>query len=554
MHACACQPSKDGGNGGLGLDAPGMMSVPSDSNTRDGIGKERQVPPRSSPKSPRPITRRAAVTAFVAPAPLLFAQMSAAPHEVERWGMYEIALGGPQTDSAFVDVHLTGEFRFHHRVIEVSGFYDGAGVYRIRFMPDEIGDWQYTTKSSSPELSGETGRFTCVSPSAKNHGPVRVEHQYHFAYADGTPYKQVGTTSYAWTHQGDAQEELTLATLKTSPFNKIRMCVFPKHYTYNNNEPPEYAFEKGASGKNDLARFNPKFFQRFERRIVDLMALGIEADVIIFHPYDRWGYSSMPADADDRYLRYLVARISAYRNVWWSLANEFDFMKSKTMADWDRFFRIVQETDPYQHLRSVHNGRLWYDHAKPWVTHASVQSSDVHKTAEWASRYGKPVVIDECKYEGNIPQSWGAISAQELVRRFWLGTVGGGYVGHGETYLDPNDDLWWSKGGVLKGESPKRIAFLRRIVEEGPTDGLYADQNGDYKSAANKSKDYYLFYFDLYRPGRYEFKLDPGGEYRAEIIDTWDMTITAAPGTYGSTFKLALPAKPYIAVRIRKAS
>ena len=33
----------------------------------------------------------------------------------------------------------------------------------------------------------------------------------------------------------------------------------------------------------------------------------------------------------------------AYRNVWWSLANEYDLMRTKTMADWDRFFRIVQE-------------------------------------------------------------------------------------------------------------------------------------------------------------------------------------------------------------------
>ena len=33
----------------------------------------------------------------------------------------------------------------------------------------------------------------------------------------------------------------------------------------------------------------------------------------------------MPAEADDRYLRYAVARLAAYRNVWWSLANECDF-------------------------------------------------------------------------------------------------------------------------------------------------------------------------------------------------------------------------------------
>ena len=75
----------------------------------------------------------------------------------------------------------------------------------------------------------------------------------------------------------------------------------------------------------------------------------------------------------------------------------------------------------------------------------------------WRDTWRKPVIFDECKYEGNIPQRWGDISAQEMTRRFWLGTVYGAYVGHGETYLNEKDILWWSKGGVLHGESPKQI-------------------------------------------------------------------------------------------------
>ena len=65
--------------------------------------------------------------------------------------------------------------------------------------------------------------------------------------------------------------------------------------------------------------------------------------MILFHPYDAWGFKAMPPEADDCYLRYAVARLSAYRNVWWSIANEYDLVKAKTMKDWDRFFRIVQE-------------------------------------------------------------------------------------------------------------------------------------------------------------------------------------------------------------------
>jgi hypothetical protein len=62
---------------------------------------------------------------------------------------------------------------------------------------------------------------------------------YHFAHADGAPYRQVGTTAYAWAQQSDALCEETLATLKASPFNKVRMCVFP-----NVAAEPIYPFDK----------------------------------------------------------------------------------------------------------------------------------------------------------------------------------------------------------------------------------------------------------------------------------------------------------------------
>jgi hypothetical protein len=477
--------------------------------------------------------------------------LSAAGEEIERWGIYEITRTGPRTGNPFVDVQLAAQFRYRNRIVDVDGFYDGDGIYRIRFMPDEIGAWTYTISSNVPALGGRSGGFQCVAPGARNHGPVRVRYVTHFAYEDATPYVPIGTTCYAWVHQGDRLEEQTLATLRSAPFNKMRMCVFPKDYVYNKNEPVYYPFERSAAGENDFTRFQPKFFQHLEKRVRDLLALGIEADLILFHPYDRWGYSNMPADANDRYLRYTVARLAAYRNIWWSLANEYDFPRNhKTMADWDRSFRIVQESDPYHHLRSIHNGNNLYDHAKPWVTHVSIQSSDLEKARELIATYRKPVIYDECKYEGNIPRRWGNISAQEMVRRFWLGTVSGAYVGHGETYLDPNDTLWWSKGGVLHGASPTRIAFLRNIPESAQREGL--NNISTYYLGAGQEARYYLFYFDLNQPAEYTFDLAKGVKYRAEIIDPWEMTITPVSGTFEGKFELKLPAKPFMAVRIQK--
>jgi len=327
-------------------------------------------------------------------------------------------------------------------------------------------------------------------------------------------------------------EEQTLATLKKAPFNKMRMCVFPKAYSYNKNEPEYYPFEGSPLKDWDYSRFNPEFFRHFERRVGDLRELGIEADIILFHPYDRWGFANMSDETDDHYLRYIVARLAAYRNVWWSFANEYDLMKSKTMADWDRFFQIVQKYDPYQRMRGIHNCRGFYDHNKPWVTHASIQSSDLLRGREWRQKYKKPIVFDECKYEGNIPQGWGNITAQEMVHRFWLGTIGGCYVGHGETYRHPKDLLWWSKGGVLRGQSPARIAFLKEIMSLTP----FHDMKPGELPGGNRvlSKPGQLYFVYNTHPTPTTIELRGPRAYKVDGIDTWNMTVTpmgsAAPG------------------------
>jgi hypothetical protein len=467
---------------------------------------------------------------------------------VERWGLFDLACTAVAEGNPF-DVRFGATFRYQHRAVQVSGFYDGSGVYRVRFMPDTEGLWSYETFCDLAGLNGVTGEFRCTPPSAGNRGPVAVAERYHFRYADGSPYYQIGTTCYAWAHQGEALEQQTLRTLATAPFNKMRMCVFPKHYRYNANEPEFFPFERQTDGAFDWTRFDPAFWRHFERRVADLQALGVEADLILFHPYDRWGFSEMPPEADERYLRYAVARLAAYRNVWWSFANEYDLMRTKSMADWDRFFRLVQAKDPYQRLRSIHNCRGFYDHAQPWVTHQSIQHRAPENTVQWREQYGKPVVIDETQYEGNIPESWGSLTPEMMVSRFWEGAVRGGYVGHGETYLDAADELWWSKGGVLRGQSAPRLHFLAQVLARAPQRG-YDPVAGGLRSgfaAASKGQDLYLVYCSHQQPGLLQGVLPDDADFAVEVLDTWNMTCEARPGTVSGQFQLPLPTRPWMA-------
>ena len=87
---------------------------------------------------------------------------------------------------------------------------------------------------------------------------------------------------------------MTLKTLAEAPFNKIRFCVFPKsYYIANKNEPERFPFLKNNEGKFDFNRPDLAFWRHFEQQVLELQKLGIEADLILWHPYDRWGFAEM---------------------------------------------------------------------------------------------------------------------------------------------------------------------------------------------------------------------------------------------------------------------
>ena len=492
---------------------------------------------------------------------------------VERWGCFEASARGKTEGNPFVDAEIFGEFTGEHEHVRVGGFYDGEGIYRVRFMPLFEGRYDYRLYGSALD-EPVTGAFLATAPSENNHGPARIS-GFHFEYEDGTRLIPLGTTCYAWTHQTEELYQQTLRTLATAPFRKIRFCIFPKHYLYNLHEPATYPYEgtpcamdqfdpetlRGgihvlAGNRWDFTRFRPDHFRRIDRAIQDLQRLGIEADLIVMHPYDRWGFSCMSKEQDDLYWRYVIARFAAYRNVWWSLANEYDLMTTKTTADWERYASLLLEGDPYHHPRSIHNCREFYDHTRPWITHCSLQRQDYFKCAEltdqYRTRFGKPVVLDELAYEGNLDQGWGNITAQEMVRRCWEGAVRGGYPGHGETYDRPDGVLWWSHGGALHGESPARIAFLMEILRDAPGRGLCAKEMcwDCTVGVAEGAQGYYLYYFDDHQPAFRSFDFGPDARCAVDVIDTWNMTIDAR-GELPGKFRLELPGRPYMAVRIR---
>ena len=507
---------------------------------------------------------------------------------MKQFDMVELSFKGAKLEGSWAIIDLQATITNGEDTKTVKGFYDGDGVYKLRFMPEKTGTYTYKVSGCiTAEGSVE------VSPADGNsHGIVRADGT-RFVYADGSAYHPFGTTVYALLHQPQALIDQTIDTLSKAPFNKIRLCTFPKFYDFNYNEPDHYAFEKDAHGNWDVHRPNMKYWAELERRMGQLKDLGIEVDLILFHPYDKWGFSTMSLEQDLVYLDYLLRRMSAMPNVWWSLANEYDLTR-KGYEHWYAIENFIASNDPYHHLLSNHNCLKTWDFSRENITHACIQTGQLHRTNWWLRQYGKPVMIDECCYEGNVPHGWGSISPQEMTSRFWKVTALGAYCTHGETYLDDNDVLWWAKGGVLKGESPKRIAFLREIIESLPGH-LECDQPFLEKisqmSEAERAKmdlsdpsfrdfvegfwrlgedmayfaeievpnyyghigdDYFLRYYDRRTCVKDFVDLPKDKTYTVEVIDTWGMTRTTIATKASGRFELKLPGKEFTAVLISK--
>jgi hypothetical protein len=244
-----------------------------------------------------------------------------------------------------------------------------------------------------------------------------------------------------------------------------------------------------------------------------------------------------------------------------------------TDADWDQLFRALQSSDPYNHLRSIHNADAIYDHHKPWITHVSLQYYMAVRffgvSPLLRDIYRKPIIHDEINYEGDVASRWGQLSGEEMVYRCWIATVGGAYVTHGETRRDEVGDGWISTGGTLTRQSPTRIAFLRDIVEQGPPEGIDPIDQYYQASLAGKAGEYYLTYFGKEPIKNWPFTLPRDGleadmRFKVDIIDTWNMSITPVDRVYEIeradryTFRdkdrqvVSLPGKPYMALRIQR--
>jgi hypothetical protein len=294
-------------------------------------------------------------------------QSAVSPVAVPRWEMHEFSVKArSQFENPFRDSALVGEFVSPSgRTNVLDGFYDGDGLWRLRFAPDEEGEWSYLLRGEGVEIL-QRGQLRCTR--ALGHGFIRVhpENPYAFAHADGTPFFPMGDTCYGLYDDSPITPERRAEYLKArraQHFNFVRMSVGHSEARAATNAA--YWAWGGTAQKPDLDRLNPEFFRGLDELFRDLRARGMNVELILLNFYRRpyTDTHAWTAARERLWLRYVIARYAAFDNVFlWTIANEYETHPDGRYrldfpgdVDWAKATaRFIKESDPYRHLVTVH--------------------------------------------------------------------------------------------------------------------------------------------------------------------------------------------------------
>ena len=211
------------------------------------------------------------------------------------------------------------------RIKKVNGFWDGGKTWKIRFMPDEAGEWNWETKCSDGNnkgLNSRTGKFSCIKNNRqdeiyRNGAIIHPKGKYYLTHNDGTPFFWLGCTAWNGALKSTPEEwDTYLKQRKANHYNVIQL-VTTQWRGCESNEEGLVPFE--GAGRITI---NPDFFKRMDARIDRVNDYGLVASPVIL-----WALPSgagrhlspgyyLPVDEAVLLAKYIVARYQGNHVVW----------------------------------------------------------------------------------------------------------------------------------------------------------------------------------------------------------------------------------------------
>jgi hypothetical protein len=367
--------------------------------------------------------------------------------QVGLYRLFEVVVQNTGSyENKFTDVDLWVQYQAPSgKLTNFFGFFDGDGqgggtasegtVWKMRFMPDEVGQWKYVYGWSDGTPGGK-GTFKCTTEMAGK-GILRPyrDNPRWLAYNGTEP---VWLKSYYETGHGSIGQDFdwivenVYSRIVDNGYNHIQvnwllsLCCFEQYYL-DGPEPETLDLALYEEGKVE-STMNLDVWRRMERHMGWLndndigvhMFLGVDGS-----QNEGAAWEVLTPAQKDFYVRYMVARLAPYANLaGWNFVWEVEGSRESHELG---FARLVQKYDVFDHLRTYEDEFPRENHYHlPAYNFAAVENHGIaapNKDQErhlWRSAWthhmacllgdkGKPVYMSE----GNA-----------LWRRFWHERVG----------------------------------------------------------------------------------------------------------------------------------
>lgn len=343
------------------------------------------------------------------------------PH-VGRWGRWEerfesrAEFSAPLQDvEVFVELMApSGKRRW------VRAFWDGQQTWRVRFSPDEVGDWIYRSSSNPTDagLHDQTGSFSCISHKSDNplyaHGAIVVAPSGHYLqHADGKPFFYLADTCWNGPLLADSDEwAFYLADRVAKRFTAVQFILTPFRGI------PADAKGRVAYTGTERISINPAFYQDLDWHVDRINAAGVLAVPIILHAGRdtvRNPGHGLPKDQATLLARYVVARYGGH-HVLWDFVAEGKF-HGEGAAYWRSVGRDVFDTEPHAPV-TLHPypmdwaleefaGERWMDVLGYQSAHGDNEAylrwiPQGPPSADWMHEPPRPLINLEPPYEGHV--------------------------------------------------------------------------------------------------------------------------------------------------------
>ena len=363
-----------------------------------------------------------------------------AQSEVKIWDKFEHEFNSakeyenPAYDVKSFDIVFTSPTG---RERKVYGFWDGGTSWKVRFMPDEMGEWAWSSICSDKDnegLNAKSGTFNCTANnndlSIYKHGAIyHPKGKYYFTYDDGTPYFWVACTAWNGALKSTDEEwDTYLIHRRDHNYNLIQL-VTTQWRGCDKSTDGLQAYE--GSGEISI---NPDFFRRIDQKIDKANAYGLVVSPVILWAlhvaqgrYLSPGYH-LPVDEAIILAKYIVARYQG-NHVIWTLGGDgkyYDDLEDRWKKIGREVFEGIDHAPVTLHPHgSSYVGRVYAD--ETWYELMGYQSShnNSERVVNWinkgpmANDWDKLKPIPYINMEPNYEEIHFRIDAEDVRNASW---------------------------------------------------------------------------------------------------------------------------------------